>query len=202
MDRWSKRKIKPSRKSRQKFAAYHGTTREFAAFDLNKTTFGIHVGTKEQAQSFIGVGGGRILKLDVKLKNPLRLPDLGEWDIGDIVEQLSQNPATADIQNPAFIEVPYRDYWGYFRQELMKRGYDGIVYLNREEGIDREQRNAIYAVVGRRKFAGYPPDSEIMKLAPSARDSYIVFDPADIVVEEEQKCWRADRSGNLQYECE
>jgi hypothetical protein len=60
-------------------------------------------------------------------------------------------------------------------------GYDGIVYLNRWEGISSDEKTApdggSYSV---NEFMLYT-DEEFKQLCPSAHDSYIVFDPQQSV---------------------
>lgn len=60
---------------------------------------------------------------------------------------------------------------------LERRGYDGVVYLNRFEGIPLHEFDHA------RKMAGdidRLADGEFLKLIPSAKDSLIIFDPMRI----------------------
>jgi hypothetical protein len=65
-------------------------------------------------------------------------------------------------------------------QKAKKAGYDGIVYLNRYEGIDKDQ----YFKLLDKGWTGDKLDSlsdkEFKKLLPGMEDSYIVFNPKDV----------------------
>lgn len=60
---------------------------------------------------------------------------------------------------------------------LERQGYDGIVYLNRYEGIPLEQFEAL-------RERGIDDtrlsDAQFKKLVPAAEDSYIIFDPKNV----------------------
>lgn len=64
--------------------------------------------------------------------------------------------------------------------ESAKRSrHDGIVYLNRYEGISRD---TVMRAYGERKDLDLVTDAEFLKYAPEVRDSYIVFYPQQIRV--------------------
>lgn len=62
-------------------------------------------------------------------------------------------------------------------RRLERQGYDGVVYLNRFEGIPLDQFEALSA-------KGIDPDSlpdaKFRKLVPAAEDSYVIFDPRHV----------------------
>lgn len=60
-----------------------------------------------------------------------------------------------------------------------RQGYDGIVYLNRYEGIDTERILALEEAGLLRKLDRLS-DREFRKVVPEADDSFIVFEPTQI----------------------
>jgi len=61
-----------------------------------------------------------------------------------------------------------------------REGNEGIVYLNRYEGIPREEFQAAFDKGITQEQMDSMPDSRFRKMFPSARDSYIVFEPTQI----------------------
>lgn len=71
---------------------------------------------------------------------------------------------------------------GWDMKELRRaefQGYDGIVYLNRYEGIPLEEFQMAQERV---RDIDALPDSRFKRLLASARDSWIVFDPSRLCV--------------------
>jgi hypothetical protein len=64
---------------------------------------------------------------------------------------------------------------------IERQGYDGVVYLNRYEGIPLEQFEAAYQTMPADKLDRLS-DVQYQKLVPAAEDSYIVFDPYDVKI--------------------
>jgi len=101
----------------------------FDKFDVPDTNeLGIHVGTREQASVV-----GDAFPVEVDLKTPLRLPDLGVWSPERVI----------DATRRAGVEITGREAQGVLggknpaagmRGLLMEKGYDGIVYENASEG--------------------------------------------------------------------
>ncbi|OPY02343.1 MAG: hypothetical protein A4E61_01356 [Syntrophorhabdus sp. PtaB.Bin184] len=71
--------------------------------------------------------------------------------------------------------------WKTKIEKAKKAGYDGIVYLNRYEGIDREQYLKLLDEGWTGEKLDALSDKEFKKLFPSMRDSYIVFSPDQIL---------------------
>jgi hypothetical protein len=70
---------------------------------------------------------------------------------------------------------------------LARQGYDGVVYLNRTEGIPAEEFDDARLAFGKsRSTATFDDivdelsDTQFKKLCPSAEDSYIIFDPMNV----------------------
>lgn len=62
---------------------------------------------------------------------------------------------------------------------LQRQGYDGVVYLNRYEGIPLEQFDAAHAKVSQERL-DKAPDTQYKRMIPAAEDSYIIFDPLNV----------------------
>jgi len=60
---------------------------------------------------------------------------------------------------------------------LWRKGWDGVIYLNRFEGIPLEEFEEARAKAGNIDVL---PDRMFKRLLPSARESIIVFDPAHV----------------------
>ena len=66
----------------------------------------------------------------------------------------------------------------HIQNRLSKQGYDGIVYLNRYEGFDSETNKRLLNLP--RYQRGDLSDTDFLKIAPTAKDSYIAFKPEQI----------------------
>jgi hypothetical protein len=62
---------------------------------------------------------------------------------------------------------------------LARQGYDGVIYLNRYEGIPLEAFQAAYERVPHERLNALS-DTQFKKLIPVAEDSYIIFDPRNV----------------------
>ncbi len=121
---------------------YHGTTKGFTVFD--KPDLGYHLGTEKQAtwrnerrgpEGEFGRfkvdkerrdPGTQIVKAYIKGENFLRLEDVGNWnDPGKVLEQIKS----------ALPEFPRVNSLRAMAKELKAMGYDGVVYLNKFEGL-------------------------------------------------------------------
>ena len=193
---------------------FHGTKADFNSFrDVGRNQLGFHVGTVEQADSFVaGVGdrslfdsdeefaaaadkfltqaqnvsGGRdkrnVMPLYVRMKSPVYLEDRGQWDGETIATQLyeqeiiDKEELDSLIDGPlSNIEVePYLDKDMFMREYLKDLGYDGVIYLNRIEGLSARDVSLIASTSGEYAAAS---DNEFKYRFPSAQKSYIVFDP-------------------------
>jgi len=167
---------------------YHGTAAEvdFDTFRLNPVEMGVHVGTQKSASDRVlaltggipsGEGvGPRIITLYAKAENPLRLEDLGGFaprvtvlsqlvDIGLVTEQKAYEALYKE--GGQFTD---RQVYENTMQLVRELGYDSIVYVNRYEGISKEDEGKGGQEALRRKS-----DAEWLARFPSSPDSYIVF---------------------------
>lgn len=162
---------------------YHGTQQDFDTFREGSGKFGMHFGSKEQANFFSwvpeGVGNlfsGRNMPVYLSIQNPVRLKDQGDWSPETIVEDLQERGLVSDdaaaqvaawVKNPSGPIDPYE----VIKTDLARQGYDGVVYLNRGEGINAEEGDG---------FSMSDSDAVIRRKFPEARDSYIAFRPNQI----------------------
>lgn len=168
---------------------YHSTSALFSVFDTGSSEFGTHVGSIDHANSFGNFqrgGAGRfIMPLYVRLQNPLRLQDLGSFSPVDIAGQLADlGILDHDTWSEILDDMDYcmeencsqrNAHWtAVLQRVVVQAGFDGIVYLNRREGL---------SVAG--KFISGEEtndwsDDYFLTYYPEAQDSYIVFNPAHV----------------------
>ena len=108
---------------------FHGTNNEFNIKDIKLPA---HFGTPQAAKD---IGGSKLLKVRLKMKNPVRMYDdqVQVWDLDTVGGTLSNDLKVSeeDIDK-------YYDQYGAEQGliELLKSlGYDGIVYENKYEDI-------------------------------------------------------------------
>jgi predicted RNA methylase len=123
--------------------AYHGTDVDFDRFDASYSRdFGIHFGTREQANDRTdpGIGvveGGRVLPAVLALDKVFLMPDLFEWELHEVADSLAaEDPVFWDIPDAvdALINKNPDAAVDLIRQRLTAAGYDGIRYWNEVEG--------------------------------------------------------------------
>ncbi len=166
---------------------YHGTKTKFKAFDTKSSELGSHFGTPEQAAEFVEqdpavftdeelgedytVEGrtDQIFPVYLSIKNPLRMVDGGAWGPDRTARQLIRmGIITEDDYNQGKKAATYTgDAIEYLQNLLKQKGYDGIVYLNRREGLKSRPRPEVD-----------DGDDQMFKyFHPEAQDSYIIFEP-------------------------
>ena len=141
---------------------YHGTKGDFTVF-RHTGDLGFHFGTVQAAndrlESTLGIAGypggqgwksGNIPGGDIKargasiipvylsIQNPVRLPDLGDWDVLELIDELEERDAISHAQS-INIEREYGTAakMSALRRTLLDNGIDGIVYKNTGEGQRR-----------------------------------------------------------------
>lgn len=117
--------------------AYHGTYQTFDEFaDPGEGDLGIHLGKSEQAKGRLGDtaklpknrdSNPRVLAVEHNIKNPLRLDDLGTWELSRVRDALRKQSGFT----PA--EVSAVKSMSDARQLIRSKGYDGVVYENAVE---------------------------------------------------------------------
>jgi 2'-5' RNA ligase len=158
---------------------YHATNKDFAAFDPDLSDLGAHFGTTEQASDIAHMErpGERTMPVYLSIEKPLRLRDMGSFNYDRVLEQLVErgmvSPRRADeIHREARKEKGRRlQATKKVREIIEAAGYDGVVYLNREEGTTASQGDrAEYESLSDRQYAE----------RFNARDSWIAFKPTQI----------------------
>jgi hypothetical protein len=136
---------------------YHGTRAIFDRFAVqNRRNPGFHFGSLEQALMRCGSGSALGRSASRGRIIPVYL------SIRRAVRLVDRGGITAEQIRSA-----------------KSRGYDGIVYLNRYEGIPTERIQAL-AETGDLADLDRVSDRRFRRLVPEARDSWIVFEPTQI----------------------
>jgi hypothetical protein len=161
---------------------YHGTrsisqeslqnydpTPDFQEFDTKSSEMGSHFGPKEQASDFTGSTpeqSGHMYPVYLNIKNPIRLQDNGSFSARRVKAQLPEGMVgeTSGYSFPQEV----------VQKALKEHGHDGIVYLNRREGLDD------YGKRPNPEDLSHLGDDAFKKIYPEAQDSYIAFDPEQI----------------------
>lgn len=150
---------------------------------------GLHVGSEKQIQNIKPewMGEKRVdQRLLASVKNPLRLEDFGVWSWEYLYPQLEQRGIKftpdeireASTKDRAGGEEDRRWLNRFMRQKITEAGYDGIVYLNRTEGVDHASLQKDPRLPkAQRTRADYT--DELLR-AHGAEDSFIVFSPEKI----------------------
>lgn len=179
---------------------YHGTNARvrFTTFDTFGSELGSHFGTQKQASKFVTVdeaqgeyrSGGRIYPVYLSIQNPLRLRDMGNWDNDKVASQLFDLGIIDRDMNDAMVPDfnlrtdKFNERERKNREILQKiirdAGYDGIVYLNRFEGLNSDPEETISATYGDDRDLNELTDVEFKGYLPEAQDSYIVLRPTQV----------------------
>ncbi len=152
---------------------YHGSDAPRKKFDPSKCQLGCHFGTKAQAEDFAS-DGGVLMACYLSIQNPIRLADEPSWSERGILEQALPPRVYYWAQNTSDVkgDDAFRHKW--MRKVLMNADYDGVVYLNRTEGLSsadraKSDRSDVF------HWQDDVSDAEFKKEFPSARDSWIIF---------------------------
>jgi hypothetical protein len=159
---------------------YHGTTApDFDAFQ--PSDLGIHFGTAGQANHRLlikaadtgkpDLAGARIVPAKIAANNPLPMNDVGQWrDPWAVAKALKQAPDFQPMEvNRALLAWTPKGQLANLRGLIQSKGYDSVVYPNQYEldvPPDAANPNAF--------SVGLPGGSDLV------RNSYIVFDPAQV----------------------
>ena len=121
---------------------YHGRNKDFESFDTGNVKtdtqeIGTHIGTAEQANEFATREGGNVVPTYLDVKNPLRLNDYGSFGSGEVLEQLRSTGKFNEDLLDEIENIPSIAERNKAVVDLIKSdGYDGIVYLNKREGLN------------------------------------------------------------------
>jgi len=164
---------------------YHGTralyqqslrdydsTPDFQEFDTKSSEMGSHFGPQEQGNDFTGSEPeqrGHMYPVYLNIKNPIRLEDHGSFSPRRAMGQLHK-----EIVEKSFKHLENSEPQEALQNALKEHGHDGIVYLNRREGLND------YGKRPNPEDLSYLGDDAFKKIYPEAQDSYIAFDPEQI----------------------
>jgi len=119
---------------------FHATAADFEAFKISRSDIGVHFGTVEQAADR-GDARSRSFTLPVflRVENPLRVNDMGNWKIGQLQKMLSKAlPSRESEWRNLATPAQVREY-------LRGLGYDGLVYRNEFEAPRRKRPEDVAA---------------------------------------------------------
>jgi hypothetical protein len=180
---------------------YHGTNARvrFTTFDTVGSELGSHFGTQKQSAKFVTIEGedsveyrqgGRIYPVYLSLQNPLRLRDMGNWDNDKVASQLFDlgmiDRATFEAMIPDYgrgrgdFVAKERENREMLQRIIRTAGYDGIVYLNRFEGLNSDPEQTVLEGFNDDRELNQLTDSEFRSYLSEAEDSYIVFAPTQV----------------------
>lgn len=165
---------------------FHGTLRDFKKFDPELGELGSHFGPIEQADMFVRPGAewlqrsGQNMRAGyLRINNPLRLEDRMTFDV-------TAASTRAQLRKILGDKLPERGIRGQasiadnrgMQNSLKEAGYDGVVYLNRNEGVpDRQARRPADMTESEwENHLNGISDEKFKEYFPEAQDSYIIFD--------------------------
>lgn len=118
---------------RQATSTEESPSRNDLAFDVfsmpeDGNELGAHFGTKQQAQTF-----GVPFKFYLSLQNPIRLPDLGNWNYQSVMREVRKRGVKiSEAEYDSAFNA--NDNNSALRDLLLSKGIDGVVYKNEAEG--------------------------------------------------------------------
>ena len=155
---------------------YHGTTSNFTAFAPGRgAQLGSHFGTPEQANAIVkgfeeyGYKP-QVMPVYLSIKNPLRLTDYGDFSPSEVAPQLKDMGIINDeLFDDAVNGVgKEQDLDRKIKNAIKKKGYDGVVYLNRREGSEADDSDNDLS------------DEDFKAKYPDAQESWIAFSPTQV----------------------
>jgi len=176
--------------SGQPIKLFHNTNRDFSKFNTGSSELGAHFGTANQAANLQAnqdnpLGNRRTMAVHLRLKNPLRLMDQGGFSVERVAQQLYDMDMINEKKYDKHMEGDFRSEEAAIKDlqsTIQKAGYDGIVYLNRREGLSQHpdpeinQKNLMWHFA----MSSRATDDEFKQKFPEAEDSYIAFQPTQI----------------------
>lgn len=143
-----------------------GVELDFEVFNTKGSELGSHFGTTEQANAFGSNQYRRIIPGYINLQSPLRLQDFGSFDWNGAAWQLEFLGLLTEDQVEEGYKLSIPDQNAVMQSVIREAGYDGVVYLNRREGLEgADESHNDYS------------DEQFKLIFPKAEDSYIIFDP-------------------------
>lgn len=165
---------------------YHGSNSIFHDVDVDKAGFGFHIGSKAQAESVATKFRSQqhyIIPMYARIVNPLEMRDLQLWGVDDIRAHVHKR---VNSRGETYAEL---------RADIQAAGYDGIVYLNRWEGLSDDDENSVLddeEYWREFEFDYGASDKEFKEVYPSAKKSWIIFSPTQVKLIDNDGSWDAD----------
>lgn len=168
--------------SKVKDIVYHSTATLFENYDIEKGDLGMHFSTKNVSS---GILYSKYTKANlINIKNPLYFTDFGGFHFRMFGEKFVDaniiNKDEFSMIDKMNLSVKEEDK--LLRELLLSRGYDGIIYLNRREGINGGILNGDEFYKDKNLN-----DKEFKEKYPDASDSYIVFESEQIHIIDSQE---------------
>lgn len=159
---------------------YHGSPKDFDTFDTEAHELGSHFGTSPEQANHANEnkgGSGRNTKLCyLSIKRPLRLQDRGLFTDQYLAGQLLDLGIITRLEWQEF-KVPHEPGTNAkIKAAIEAAGYDGIVYLNRQEAVGAADYGEDYEKGDESEW----DDESFRGKAPDAKDSWIAFHPNQI----------------------
>jgi len=181
---------------------YHTSLAPDQFTEFRRGDMGIHFGTSEQANSIASdlkdtPVTPHTYQAYLSIQNPLRLKDRGRWHDFLVADELLGMGIITRQEREGLRRFNGDGRGGddYVIDLLKKAGYDGIVYLNRREGITQ---TAAEAALPDDEYSDYDlrmsrvGDQEFLEVHPEARDSWMAFDPTQIKSVSNKGTWDHD----------
>ena len=156
--------------SKIKNIVYHSTTVLFDNYDIEKGDLGIHFSPKNVSS---GILYSKYTKANlIDIKNPLYFNDFGGFQFRMFGEKFVEAGFLDKDQFNKIdsLNLSVKEEDALLREILLSKGFDGIVYLNRREGIN----NGILDGNEFHKDKNLN-DNQFKEKYPDASDSYIAF---------------------------
>jgi hypothetical protein len=169
---------------------FHNTNRNFSEFNTLQSELGAHFGTPNQAAHLKAnqdnpLAGRRTMAVHLNIKNPLRLIDKGDFQPETVAEQLYEMGLLNEKKYDKHMDGDFmsdEEAYEDLQNAIRKAGHDGVVYLNRREGIaqdpdpETEKKKQFWHFA----MAHRATDDDFKEKFPDAQDSYIAFHPTQI----------------------
>ena len=158
--------------SQIKNIVYHSTTALFEDYDIERGDLGMHFSYKNVS---VGILYSQYTKANIiNIKNPLQFVDFGGFHFTMFGKKFVEADVISKDEFSSIdnLNLSVKEEDKLFRELLLSKGFDGIVYLNRREGINGGilDGDEFY----RNKNLN---DKQFKEKYPDASNSYIVFKP-------------------------
>lgn len=158
--------------SKVKDIVYHSTTALFEDYDIERGDLGMHFSEKNVSA---GILYSKYTKANlINIKNPLQFVDFGGFHFTMFGKKFVEADVISKDEFSSIdnLNLSVKEEDKLFRELLLSKGFDGVMYLNRREGIDGGILNGDEFYKNRNLN-----DTQFKEKYPDASNSYIVFKP-------------------------